>query len=393
MSSITFTHYVNGALENAFQVKLKDATNTFAIKNGYTNVIMVTPTAALTPSSIGVYTYDVGVLEAGSYEAVWEIIHPYVGSTPQYVIQNFSIDTPTVVPRGTRLMDIERRVAERIATTRVEYAGVGSSELFVVIPGIKSSQQLVGLQDYYMLRRGMYRNGNFVVGFTADDRVRRAVTYNNLSGTIIPDRAYTLPPVEGETIEFVYIHPDTMRSAVLAGLKRCHVMDTVDITSLAVGYGFDLTALVPWIQRTSQVKRVRAGGQGIYRPLDLHWMSPVYRQGSVTLEALRYPATSSLTITALRPVDTYVNGHTNMNGPNSDDDVMFVDLSYAAAAGHIELWRVARPYLMAASQVGYQTTQKEAAQEFTKQAQRCMPKEPEFVRFNSPFGYREPQQP
>lgn len=391
MSSISFQHYVDGVLTNAAQVKLKDSTNAYGVRNALTGAPIVAPTAPISIQSTGVYSYDLGSLATGSYEAVWEVYYPTLLVTPRYILQSFSIDAPVTLFDGVRLMDIERRVAQRVGPTKIVYAAAGSSESLIKAAKLTSSLNLSGVSDTYILRRGIKQDGTFVPAYNTADRVRQVATYTpNASGggTAIPDRAYAVAPVEDECLEFVYIDPDVTREAVLAGLERCMFMDTINIVASAVVPEFNLTVLVPWILRKSQVKRIQNVRNNLRLATDIPWSQLVSRQGAVYLEAVRQPFTSTLTVTALRPVNTLVNGQTTLSGPDSDVDVIMVPLMYAAAAGHIELWRIARAELQNAAQIGYQTTQKEAADEFTKQSRRYVVKEPEFVRFNEPFGFR-----
>ena len=92
-------------------------------------------------------------------------------------------------------------------------------------------------------------------------------------------------------------------------------------------------------------------------------------------------------MTALRPASTYVNETTSLTGPNDDDDTIAVDLEYAVAAGHVELWRIAPARLLPAAQVGLQISRKDVADEFTKLSLDRVGRRPRAVAFDEPFGW------
>ena len=74
------------------------------------------------------------------------------------------------------------------------------------------------------------------------------------------------------------------------------------------------------------------------------------------------------TVVASRAHFTAVNGAYAPDGPTADDDELDVDLMYAAAFAHIELWRTARDRLEAVAAEARQATQQEAAAEASRLA-------------------------
>ena len=75
-----------------------------------------------------------------------------------------------------------------------------------------------------------------------------------------------------------------------------------------------------------------------------------------------------LDIVAARSHFTLVNGTHAPLGPTEDEDELDVDVMFAAAFAHIELWRVARHLLEVVAAEGRQATQAEAAAEATRMA-------------------------
>ena len=65
-------------------------------------------------------------------------------------------------------------------------------------------------------------------------------------------------------------------------------------------------------------------------------------------------------------LEAWVTRAGNVNEPWDDEDRFAVPMDYAAAAGHIEAWRTARPRLSLVAQTGMWAEQKEAAAEFTR---------------------------
>ena len=91
-------------------------------------------------------------------------------------------------------------------------------------------------------------------------------------------------------------------------------------------------------------------------------------------------------MTALRPHWSWVNGADSTTGPVSDDDVLSVDLDYAASAGHIEAWHLFPSRMFAAAAGNLQATQEMAAREFTRQSMIWAPPAPREIRFSEYVG-------
>jgi len=105
----------------------------------------------------------------------------------------------------------------------------------------------------------------------------------------------------------------------------------------------DLSAALFWIVEPGQIRDVesRLGGAATSRPEPLDWYRPVSTAGGVKM-GVQAPTAGTYLIEALRPHATYVNGVDSPTGPVNDTDTLACPLDYAAAAGHVELWRLAR---------------------------------------------------
>jgi len=121
-------------------------------------------------------------------------------------------------------------------------------------------------------------------------------------------------------------------------------------------------------------------------PATMPWFTPYTRAGHVWLKLAGY-APLGLLVTALRSAGTYINAATSITGPNDDDDILAVDLEYATAAAHVELWRMAPARLLPAAQVGLQISRKDVADEFTKLSLDRVGRRPRSVMFGEPFGW------
>lgn len=385
------------------------------------------------------------------------------------------------------LADIEREVAPRCGPYQREElnSDTHTSTVFYV-DALKSTLTLGGIEDLYVLRRGIKSDGTAVSGFTDADRLRTAVTYIPSAGGVEVDRVYATLPVEGELVEFHHLHPDRqLRASVLAGLKRCYMADRADLTVLTYAAERSLTALAPWVTDPGQVLglltaitlvqaptaptvavgaagvltgdytyrvtfvtttgetqggittatvspaaqrveltnipvsassyvtarkiyRTTAGGSdgtqqlvatladnttttysdntadaslgaavpfintttGTGQPIPQWWTGLSVRAGSVWFGAAPDPTPHTVMLLSKRPHWFLVNGGLSLTGPTEDDDTLSVALEYAAAAAHIEAWRIARTRLADAAARGLGISQEDAAAEFTTQAAR-----------------------
>jgi hypothetical protein len=387
MPDISLQHNVDGVLTNATSVSLSDATATYGIRRVSSGVVEVLPTADITPSPTGVYTYDVSNLSGDEYEAVWKVEYP--DSVIAYRSQIFSVDAAAPFT-GVRLMDVERALAERCGPWYDLAASGNSTTGLVQCTDLTSSIQSGEYSDLYVLRRGRYsedNGGGAIVGFTSGDRVRQVSEVNVASGQLVVDRAWTTAPADGESIELLALHPmRELRRACLAGIKRCFFLDRLSVSSLGASVETDLTASASWIANPARVWGVEAEETAYTLPQTMPWFAPYTRAGHVWLKLAGY-APLGLLVTALRSASTYVNEATSLIGPNDDDDTLAIDLEYAVAAAHVELWRIAPARLLPAAQVGLQISRKDVADEFTKISLDRVGRKPRSVAFGEPFGW------
>lgn len=315
----------------------------------------------------------------------------------------------------TPLREIEQEVARRVgpyllhvvtARQEGEPSGTISTTTSIPIGAMRSTLDLGGMEDRYILRRGRLSDGtrlplhdeyrNFP--FTAEDRVRLIRTYSPGSGIVEVDREYAHPCYDDEEIEIHHLDPHyELRPAVLAGLRRCWLVHRLQVSSGLDPLGrFDLSAFAPWITTRDQVYDVTFESGA---PM-VNWRVDGYH-GGVSLRIGEWsPATvvvvnrrsvasmvrpnpwppggTSEDIPVLTPILTapiVVGGEDpegweyrtgNVNEFWSDEDELQVPLDYAAAAGHIECWRTARPRMSLVAQTGMWADQKEVAAEFTR---------------------------
>jgi hypothetical protein len=232
--------------------------------------------------------------------------------------------------------------------------------------------------NLFMLRRSA----------TAADRQRIAVSQDPTSGGVTADNLWAVPPSAGELIEFHHLDPALeLRAAVLSGLRRCHFEDRAQITLSTTAPERDITAAIPWITRPDQIRRYQFTTTGAtLLPSDVPWAQPFEKGGHVWLGAWPDEYPNTLLVTALRPHFTWVNGADSVNGPTLDADTLAVDLDYAAAAAHIEAWKLFSAKLKAAGDAGYQASQQQAAAEFTRAARSQRRRRRTGWNLSNPFG-------
>lgn len=296
------------------------------------------------------------------------------------------------------LREIEQEVARRVGpfllrTVTNFQAGdpptPTSTTTQIAVRAMRSNLDLGGLEDRYVLRRGRLADGTRLpntddlgtpMPFVDDDRIRLIRQYHPLEGTIEVDDPYLYPTYDGEEIEIHHLDPEQeLRPAVLAGLRRCWLVDQhpLPLAVMAPFGTFDLTQTAPWIGSRDQVYAVAFPGGA---PMT-NWRVEQYG-GGVTVRIGEW-SPSNAVVVSRRPAATKVlpspwpNGGTEptdewvyrSGSPNeswSDEDRFAVPLDYAAAAGHIEGWRTVRPRLSLTAQTGMWADQKEAAAEFTR---------------------------
>lgn len=259
---------------------------------------------------------------------------------------------------------------------------------FCNVPELRTNIDQDSVTNLWILRRGIDWQGNPVT-LDVVDRQRQVTSYDTGPGRIFADRPWGTIVAPGEVLEFHHLDPQQqLRVAVQAGLRRCFLPDTVlaqpllvmPVTSPPLYAGLDLTAQFPWLTEPWQVARVRYGWLGPYG--DAPW--DTYSSGGHLILTGSYGAyiPSSAWIDAWRPAWSWVNG-AESDGPTDDDDVLDVDLDYAASAAHIEAWHLFPARLQAAAAGNTQATREQAAQEFTRQATLLGPSRPREIGFRS----------
>jgi hypothetical protein len=340
--------------------------------------------ATVAPTSAGIYSQTINDLPDGEYVARWtfEVAGIY---------RTFQIDQPVQYREGVTLAEIERHVAPRIGPFEELTTTTGSTENKVLVSSLLSSLDIGDYEDLYILRRGRFANGNLISGFNDDDRERLIASYEHSTGGLVPDRDWAIAPVEGELLELHYLKPSSeLRRIVRQGLRRCYFWDTVLTSTTGASFNagrttVNLTSLVPWITRPNQVKGLRYG-TGSSLPRRVLWSNFYRMGGSVYLETQAAGA-GSFYIQGLRPHYTYVNGETSYTGPDDDDDLLYVDLDYAAAAAHIAAWMLFPHRLFPISNVGMRINMEAAAAVFTLESMRVMEVAPEYPEID--FGSRD----
>jgi hypothetical protein len=288
------------------------------------------------------------------------------------------------------LAGIEQAVARRCgpyAERTVSSTLADSTTTLAYFDELKSTSNPGGVTDMYLLRRG-YKSDGTTVSVSAYDRQRIAAEYAPLAGSVTPDRPWSVAPVDGEIIEFHHLDPALeLRPAVLAGLRRCFFADRAIVTLSGASAERNLTASLFWVTKPTQVRRVQfstAGSTTI--PADQNWWRPFQVGSNVWLAGWQDAYPNLLYVTALRAHFTWVNGADSTTGPTADSDLLSLDLLYAAAAGHIEAWRICKPRLVQAASAGFQDSQDVAANEFTSQARANIGHRPREFGLSAPFS-------
>lgn len=289
------------------------------------------------------------------------------------------------------LAAIERETAVRLGPYRlVEQSGATAATTAIAyVDALKSAMDLGGMEDLWLLRRGVKTDGTAVPGFVSTDRQRQVRTYTSTTGALEIDRAWTTPPIATEQMELHYLDPaNELRTAVLAGLKRCYFVDRATITLTSAAPERDLTTSAAWITKTTQVYLVEQQAVASNSlPSPAQWAKPFYKAGHVWLKISPDPYPDALLVTARRSHWAWVNSAASTTGPTLDGDLLDLDVNYAAAAGHIEAWRYVREKLRAPSAAGLAVSMEEAADEFTRQADlNFQPLKQQALRLSQPYG-------
>ena len=298
---------------------------------------------------------------------------------------------PGVIPgEAVTLAAVERGLGMRVGPFGDLTAEQGLAPTEVQVGALRSTAELGGWENLFLLRRGVYAPGTAtpgepVPGFDPRDRVRMVKTYTSSSGSLEVDQDYVSNVVPGERLELHVLHPEwELRPAVLAGLERAFLFDRVPLLpNGATSVPGDLTAAYPWLTEPSQVWGVdwtpvpgaadgtqSASLEAMWGPMG-GW-DAVQRAGGVflVLPGGAYPA-DGVRVAVRRPAWSVVNGADWVPGHEwRDDDVLEVALPYACAAALVEAWNLARPRLVPMTQTGMWPTQAEAAAVFTRMTAR-----------------------
>lgn len=392
MSTVTLERRVDGVLTNATLVRLQSAPGdspSYGIKDTASGAVVVAAGTVVAATAVGIYEYDTSSLPAGTYQVSWEITS---GTDIDYEIDPFTIDVLPASITGVRLMDIEQNVARRVGEYFRRVVSAGSSTTTIVVQALRSNVPTGRYQDMYIYRRGLKVDGSRVIGFNEDDAVRVVTVYDNETGSLVPDRVYAIAPIENEVIELHTHEPiDIIRTAVLAGLKRCFIPDNVVLSSLTTAVEHNMTALIPWLTSEKAITGVytKWGGSGLNQAQPLPWWKPFTRAGNIWLQTLRNRMGSQVIIEVLRPADTLINGVTSLTGPTDHEDTVAVDLAYATAAAHVEVWRIAMPYLSQMAAQGATLPLQNAAREFTKISTARIKQKPSPSQLTGPYGWAD----
>lgn len=284
------------------------------------------------------------------------------------------------------LAELEREVARRTGPFFMSAQDSGtptsSTATSAIMPSLKTNALLGGPENLWLLRRGVLTDGAPTPQpIAVQDRERLVQAFDTGAGRVIVDRNWGVAMYPSEVAEFIHLNPSQeLRTAVLAGLRRCFLEDVEEVDP-NVQYGpIDITAQLPWVTDPSQVLRVQYG-----------WLVPggssphsiMMQQGHVLLGgAWGGAAATSLWATFLRPAWSIVNDLDSTTGPLLDTDQLHVDLDYAASAGHIEAWHMFPSRMFAAAAGNQQASQEMAAREFSRQAMIHVPRMADSVGFS-----------
>lgn len=291
----------------------------------------------------------------------------------------------------TTLAQIEQAAAPRMGpyVLHTTSSAVASTLSLLYVDKLKSNANPGGVENLYMLRRGQLLGGSTVAVAPAD-RQRSAATYDPIAGSVAPDRPWGVAPVATELVELHHLDPEAeLRPAALSGLQRCWFEDRVSIALSSAAAERDITAAASWITSPDQVFRVQFTAAGTtLLPADVQWTEPFMKAGHVWLAGWPDQYPSTLLVTGPRPYSTWVNGADSVTGPTADADVLAVDLDLAAAAAHIEGWRLFPARLKAAADGGFQLSQQAAAAEFTRLSTTQRRRKRTDWNLTRPFGER-----
>lgn len=371
MSAITLERKVSGVLTDAdLGVTLEDSAGVYGIKRVSTDAVEVAAGTAVTHSATGTYTYDTSLLDPTlSYIAAWRI------ETTDWGVQYVYELIPAPARGLCTLADIERETAIRLGPYARATVGSDNSDLNFAINKRKTSLDIGGYENLYVLRRGYMTSGAPIGGFVDDDRVRIVVTFTHDDGLFEMDRTYTNAPVEGEDVEFHYLDPENeLRPLVLSALSsEVRLMDRFAVRLTTALAEQDITSYAPWIQEKGQIRELSSAfSNSVFVPFLVDWWDDYLRDGNLWVKMGPVPYPNSLLIDHWRWASTLVNGAYSSDGPTDDADILHVNVNYAAAKAHERafVFGSVRPRIMEASRQGLYMTQAEVKEEAMRQADR-----------------------
>lgn len=310
-----------------------------------------------------------------------------------------SADGGFVPADTTSLREIEQEVARRVGPFQLRWVynaqpgdqtATASTVTTISLRSMRSTIDLGGVEDMFVLRRGRLKDGTLLpyelpdgtpVPFVEDDRIRLVRQYRPQEGVLEVDRPYLYPTYQDEEVELHHLDPEAeLRPAALGGLRRCYVVHRLTVPTTLSGPSFpvDLTALAPWLLTRDQVYGVDLGGGapqvgwrvspyggGLFLTLLESWYGKSYvvnRRAAVNMVLPAWDGNGTV------GDGDWVVRSGNVNEPWDDEDRFAVPMDYAAAGGHIECWRTARPRMSLVAQTGMWAGQPEAAAEFTRVA-------------------------
>ena len=356
MTVVAIQRIRNGVPTSATQATLSIVNSAGAV---------VLPTTVIAPTSAGSYSYENASLVAGSYTATW--VFTTTGLPTDTISRAFTVDSAVEVSEGVTLMELERMVARRTGPYWKRRVGASSTVNSIVVPRLKSSLDLGDYEGMTILRRGLTYGDELVSNFDSDDRIRLVDTYDANLGTLAPDRAYDVAPIDGEAIELHSFDPeDELRPCVLDGLKRCFFWETLSISVTGSGvYNIDLTASAPWLTNPTHLRDVSLSYPSqLLPPRRMQWWEP-YRSGKSLKLYTKGGAVGSVTLQVLRPIFSLVNGEMSLSGPNDDLDVVYGDPDYMAWAGVLEMWKNHGELIAPLAAQGMRPSREDAANAFT----------------------------
>lgn len=390
MATLILQHRLEGQLADATSVLQRSEDGTYGIRNDASGAIEVAPSATpMTPTSLGVYEVNVDTLLAGRYTAAFEVTDS--PEPPRWEYIPFTVDEVATGVIGTRLMDIESALARRLGPYFRRTVTTGSQNL-VTINGVKSTIDAGEFEDLYLLRRGFLANGQRIVGFDDDDRIRTIATYDHTNGTFAPDRTWAIAPVANEIVELMALHPeDELRYVVIEGLRRCFFLDAVTVAFVTADVEQNVSSFLPWLTEPDLIKDVQyTYNASLYGPTGVGWFKPFRTGQDIYLRMGANPYPNSTRLTILRPAHTYVNGATSLVGPDDDEDIVAVDRNYATLAAHVEAWRNFPAKLMPIAQNGMAPSLKQVSNEFTLESFKHRYKRDILPQYSVPYSPNVP---